>query len=132
MRKLILLFLLIPLVSLGQTFDFKETETIPIFPGCENVKNKRKCFQKKMDTHIKNNFEYPFIYKENKIEGSAYVKFIIKKDSTVSDIKARGSNIHFESSAIKIIEKLPNIVPGTISGKPVDVSFSIKIDYNMK
>ena len=82
MRKLILLLLLIPLISLSQEkeFDFNSVERIPIYPGCEvNMKNQqlRNCFQKKIQTHINKNFRYPKIAQRRKIEGRVFVQFII-------------------------------------------------------
>ena len=55
MKKLLLLFLLIPMLGHSQN----SSEEAPIFPGCENRKNKRKCFEKKLQQHIEANFRYP-------------------------------------------------------------------------
>ncbi|WP_338039043.1 hypothetical protein [Maribacter litopenaei] len=34
-------------------------EEVPVFPGCENAKDKRECFNEMMQKHIKKNFRYP-------------------------------------------------------------------------
>ena len=69
MKKLIILLLFIPLVSLGQNENltnsekepevpFAIIEDVPLFPGCETVpkSKRRECFQNKMNRHIIQNF----------------------------------------------------------------------------
>ena len=45
------------------TVPFAVIEDIPVFPGCEqgSDKEKRACFQQKVQEHVKKNFRYPDI-----------------------------------------------------------------------
>ena len=136
MRKLILLLLLIPLISLSQEkeFDFNSVERIPIYPGCEvNMKNQqlRNCFQKKIQTHINKNFRYPKIAQRRKIEGRVFVQFIIGTGGYIDQIRVRGPDPILEAEAKRIVSLIPKLRPATVDGKAVRVPFSIPRTFRL-
>ena len=145
MKKLILLLLFIPLVSFGQeiqkqnkTFDkLKQTplniDDVPMFRSCKNVfkSQRRECFQNKMTKHIRKHFYYPKYAFNRGIQGRVFVQFIIEKDGSISEIKTRGADKSLEKAALKIIKKLPKLIPGKANGKPVRVPYSIPIEYKL-
>ena len=145
MKKLILLLLLIPLVSFGQeiqkqnkTFDkLKQTplnlDDVPMFRSCKNVfKSQRmNCFQNKMTKHVRKHFYYPKYAFNRGIQGRVFVQFIIEKDGSISEIKTRGADKSLEKAALKIIKKLPKLIPGKANGKPVRVPYSIPIIWKL-
>ena len=145
MKKLILLLLFIPLVSFGQeiqkqnkTFDELKTnhlniEDVPMFRSCKNVfkSQRRECFQNKMTKHIRKHFYYPKYAFNRGIQGRVFVQFIIEKDGSISEIKTRGADKSLEKAALKIIKKLPKLIPGKANGKPVRVPYSIPIEYKL-
>ena len=144
MKKLILLLLFIPLLSFGQeiqkqkTFDELKTnhlniEDVPMFRSCKNVfkSQRRECFQNKMTKHIRKHFYYPKYAFNRGIEGTVFVTFIIEKDGSISEIKTRGADKSLEKAALKIIKKLPKLIPGKANGKPVRVPSSIPITWKL-
>ena len=145
MKKLLLLLLFIPLVSFGQetqqknnVFDeLKQTplnlDDVPMFRSCKNVfKSQRmNCFQNKMTKHIRKHFYYPKYAFNRGIQGRVFVQFIIEKDGSISEIKTRGADKSLEKAALKIIKKLPKLIPGKANGKPVRVPYSIPIEYKL-
>ena len=145
MKKLILLLLLIPLVSFGQeiqkqnkTFDkLKQTplniDDVPMFRSCKNVfKSQRiECFQNRMTKHIRKHFYYPKYAFNRGIQGRVFVQFIIEKDGSISEIKTSGADKSLEKAALKIIKKLPKLIPGKANGKPVRVPYSIPITWQL-
>ena len=144
MKKLILLLLFIPLLSFGQeiqkqkTFDELKTnhlniEDVPMFRSCKNVfkSQRRECFQNKMTKHIRKHFYYPKYAFNRGIEGTVFVTFIIEKDGSISEIKTRGADKSLEKAALKIIKKLPKLIPGKANGKPVRVPYSIPITWQL-
>jgi protein TonB len=145
MKKLILLLLFIPLVSFGQeiqkqnkTFDELKTnhlniEDVPMFRSCKNVfkSQRRECFQNKMTKHIYKHFYYPKYAFNRGIQGRVFVQFIIEKDGSISEIKTRGADKSLEKAALKIIKKLPKLIPGKANGKPVRVPYSIPITWQL-
>jgi protein TonB len=146
MKKLILLLLFIPLVSFGQeiqkqnkTFDELKTnhlniEDVPMFRSCKNVfkSQRRECFQNKMTKHIRKHFYYPKYAFNRGIQGRVFVQFIIEKDGSISEIKTRGADKSLEKAALKIIKKLPKLIPGKANGKPVRVPYSIPITWKLR
>ena len=145
MKKLILLLLFAPLVSFGQeiqkqnkTFDELKTnhlniEDVPMFRSCKNVfkSQRRECFQNKMTKHIRKHFYYPKYAFNRGIQGRVFVQFIIEKDGSISEIKTRGADKSLEKAALKIIKKLPKLIPGKANGKPVRVPYSIPIIWKL-
>ena len=145
MKKLILLLLFIPLVSFGQeiqkqnkTFDELKTnhlniEDVPMFRSCKNVfkSQRRECFQNKMTKHIRKHFYYPKYAFNRGIQGRVFVQFIIEKDGSISEIKTNGIDKSLEKAALKIIKKLPKLIPAKYKGKPVREPVSIPITWKL-
>jgi protein TonB len=144
MKKLLLLLLFIPLVSFGQNANKKKNENepekqfviideVPMFRSCKNVfkSQRRECFQNKMTKHIYKHFYYPKYAFNRGIQGRVFVQFIIEKDGSISEIKTRGADKSLEKAALKIIKKLPKLIPGKANGKPVRVPYSIPITWKL-
>ncbi|RRQ47914.1 TonB family protein [Maribacter algicola] len=104
-------------------------EEVPIFPGCENVKDKRACFNEMMQKHIRKNFRYPELAQEMGIQGRVSTQFEIKSDGSIGTIQKRGPHKILEEEATRILSKLPKMTPGQQRGTPVKVSFSIPINF---
>ncbi|MEO1012106.1 MAG: energy transducer TonB [Bacteroidota bacterium] len=111
---------------------FMVIEDVPIFPGCENAKNKRACFQKMMGKHIKKVFQYPESAQEMKLEGRVNTLFVIQEDGSIGNIQLRGSHKILEAEAQRIVEKLPKMTPGKQRGKAVKVPFSQPITFKLQ
>ena len=144
MKKLILLLLFIPLVGFGQNANKKKNEKepekpfviiddVPMFRSCKNVfkSQRRECFQNKITKHIRKHFYYPKYAFNRGIQGRVFVQFIIEKDGSISEIKTRGADKSLEKAALKIIKKLPKLIPGKANGKPVRVPYSIPITWKL-
>jgi len=114
------------------SIPFAVIEDVPVFPGCESEKNKRDCFNQMMQKHISRNFSYPEIAQEMGIQGRVYVTFTIQKDGSIGNIRLRGPDKNLEAEALRIIEKLPKMVPGKQRGKPVSVPYSIPITFRLQ
>lgn len=107
-------------------------EEVPVFPGCENEKDKRACFGEKMQQHVRKVFRYPELEQEMGIQGKVNVMFDINKDGTIGNIRKRGPNGNLEDEAVRIIKKLPKMTPGKQRDKNVKVSFSIPITFRLQ
>ncbi|MGK0494307.1 MAG: TonB family protein [Maribacter sp.] len=110
---------------------FKAVEEIPIFPGCEDVEDKRTCFNEMMHKHISDNFSYPKEAMKKGIQGRVNIIFTIGKDGVVQNLKMRGPDVLLENEAKRIIDLLPNIMPGKQKGIEVDVPYSIPISFRL-
>ena len=111
---------------------FAVIEDVPIFPGCENDKDKRSCFQKMMQKHIAKNFRYPEIAQDMGVQGRVSVMFTIQKDGSIGNVRMRGPDKNLEKEAARIIGKLPKMTPGKQRGRAVRVPFSIPITFKLQ
>lgn len=138
MKRLLLLLLFISIASFGQSNNAEWNTTVgssPIFPGCERFYKKetknRKCFNKKIQEHIKNNFIYPEEAQSNGIEGRVFVGFIIEKDGSIESIRTKEGHEILQKEAKRICSLLPKMTPGTINGAIVRVPFSFPIYFHL-
>lgn len=114
------------------TIEIDELSEVPVYPGCENIRNKTKCLQENIQRHIVRNFKYPKEAKKNKIQGRVFVQFIVGTGGYVDIIKTRGPDDLLEKEAQRIISLLPKFKPGILNGKPVRVPFSMPIIFRLQ
>lgn len=115
-----------------ETIEIDELSEVPVYPGCENIRNKTKCLQENIQRHIVRNFKYPKEAKKNKIQGRVFVQFIVGTGGYVDIIKTRGPDDLLEKEAQRIISLLPKFKPGILNGKPVRVPFSMPIIFSLQ
>lgn len=97
-------------------------EEMPKFPGGELELRK----------FIANNVEYPEVAKENGIQGRIFVSFVINKKGEVERAKiVRGVDPSLDKEALRVINSLPKWTPGSQRGKPVYVSFTVPIYFQL-
>jgi len=116
--------------------SFKEIETIPTFNGCNNKsKNEeiKDCFNQKIAEHIAKHFKYPNKAIRKEIQGKVLVSFIISKTGEITNVKA-ANKTHpiLEAEAIRIIKLLPRMTPGKQKGEPVNVAYTIPINFKLQ
>ncbi|WP_136467705.1 energy transducer TonB [Flagellimonas onchidii] len=111
---------------------FGVIEEAPIFPGCENAEDKKRCFQDMMQTHIRKNFRYPQEAQVQGIQGRVNVIFTISKEGEITNFRMRGPHKLLEDEAKRIIDKLPRMQPGKQKGMTVEVPFSIPISFKLQ
>mgnify|MGYP006163325591 CR=1 FL=1 len=113
----------------------KIIEEDPIFPGCEDVdsKERKNCFIQKINEHIQKNYNYPEKARKKKITGKVIVSFVINNEGEIKSIMARGpkNGEILEEEARRIISLLPKMKPATQRGEPVNISYSIPINFNL-
>ena len=115
-----------------ETIEIDELSEVPVYPGCENIRNKTKCLQENIQRHIVRNFKYPKEAKKNKIQGRVFVQFIVGTGGYVDIIKTRGPDDLLEKEAQRIISSLPRFKPGILNGKTVRVPFSMPIIFRLQ
>lgn len=119
---------------------FVIAEDMPRFPGCENESSKKEkeaCAQKKMLEFIYANIKYPPIARENGVEGTAVVTFVVEKDGTVKSAKVvREIGAGCGEEALRVVELMNNKgikwVPGKQRGKPVRVQFNLPVKFKLQ
>lgn len=112
---------------------FVALEDVPVFPGCEKVEKseRRACFEQKMQKHVLRTFKYPEAAIDMQEQGKVYAMFTIGKEGLIEDVQLRGPSKILENEAARIIDKLPVMKPGRQGNKPVSVSFSMPIIFQL-
>ena len=130
--------------SAGEPYDWKKiyreenlvpftyADEVPVFPGCENENDLKACFQQNIQKHISKHFNYPEEAQKQGIQGRVSIMFTIDEDGSIVDIRKRGPHESLEAEAVRIIEKLPRMTPGSYEGKTVKVPFSIPISFKLE
>lgn len=95
-------------------------EDMPEFPGGDLALRK----------YIANSIKYPVIAQENGIQGKVYVTFVVGKDGKVTNARiARGVDPSLDKEALRVVNALPTWKPGKQRGKPVNVSYTVPINF---
>ncbi|HCE57190.1 MAG TPA: energy transducer TonB [Prolixibacteraceae bacterium] len=95
-------------------------EDDPEFPGGELA----------LRAFIANAIKYPVIAQENGIQGKVYVTFVVGKDGSVKNaVIARGVDASLDKEALRVVNTLPKWNPGKQRGKPVNVSYTVPINF---
>ncbi len=106
---------------------------IPLFPSCqrEGDQKDRECFQKRMQDHIKTHFRYPEAAQRQGIQGTVLIKFTIDKTGAMKNLATESPHPLLNSEALRIVSLLPNFLPATENGKPVEIPYSIPIAFKL-
>ncbi len=105
--------------NVDEVLQFVPSEDMPIFPG-------------NINKWISKNIKYPSLAADNGIQGKVYLKFVVEKDGTISNIEVvRGVDPSLDKEAVRVISKMPKWKPGKQRGKPVRVSYNLPITFQL-
>ncbi|HBK71114.1 MAG TPA: hypothetical protein DDZ39_05560 [Flavobacteriaceae bacterium] len=113
---------------------FFRLEEAPVFPGCEGLKGKasKQCFTKQMSKFVNKKFDTG-IAEELNLTGKQriFALFTIDKNGLVTDIQIKAPHKKLEKEALRIIQKLPEMIPGKQRKKPVAVKYTLPITFEV-
>lgn len=123
-----------------------DNATLPIYPGGEQ----------EMMKFLQKNIKYPEIAEKYGVEGRVIMSFIVDKNGKPKDITAKDCKLErfnttkfnqepasrqaqlkeqfallFAKEGARVISKMPKWTPGTVDGKPANVSYSLPIKFSM-
>lgn len=80
-----------------------------------------------------NKVTFPPFARENDIESTVYIEFIVEKDGTVGDVKVARSSGHKiqDDAAIEHVKAMPQWKPGYQDGLPVRVPYVVPIKFKL-
>ena len=78
-------------------------EEMPQFPGGPSA----------LFEYLSNNLQYPVVAEENGVQGRVIVTFIVEKDG------------------IRLVESMPNWIPGKQNGEPVRVKYTVPVTFRL-
>lgn len=104
-----------------QVFQDKK-EVAPEFPGGF----------KALVKFLSVNLRYPTVCRELKIQGKVLVKFTVKADGTIANIRITKSvDTYLDKEAIRVVKSMPRWNPGTQEGKPVNMEITLPINFKL-
>lgn len=67
------------------------------------------------------------------LEGRVFVSFTVDAEGTMRDAKiVKGLSPAYDAAVVTAVQKLPRFTPGRQSGKPVAVSFTVPVQFEVK
>ncbi len=101
---------------------FMVVEQMPVFPGGDLGLMK----------FIQKTVKYPAIAKENDITGKVYVSYVVNKKGKVTSVKiVRSVDKYLDAEALRVVKLLPYKTAGMQRGKPVNVQYTIPINFTL-
>lgn len=97
-------------------------EQLPEFPGG------MQAFM----SHISKSIRYPWICKEQKIQGNVLVGFVVEKDGSVSNVAALNKvHANLNTEAIRVVKSSPKWKPGLVEGQPARVQMAVYVNFKL-
>jgi hypothetical protein len=99
------------------------------------------------------NIRYPAFARENVIEGSVYVGFVVDKDGTIVDVAVKASKLtsgiydkktkkwiytalksdeSLTAESIRVVKAMPIWKPGSMKGKLVRVAYTLPLKFKLE
>jgi outer membrane biosynthesis protein TonB len=121
-------FLMITCFFFGGLAVSQAQQTSPVWPGCEDAEDKAKCYNEKLSAHVREHYEYPM--KDNEyIRGQVKVSFDINENGEVVVNSVEGPKPLVNEAARKMLEKIPDMKPGTLKGEPSSRNFTTTFKF---
>lgn len=123
-----------PIEEIAVPFEF--IEDVPVYPGCENLSNneeRKACMTEKITRFINQNFDRD-LGERLGLKGVNRINVIFKIDTkgNVVEVQSRAPHPKLQEEAEKVINALPKMQPGKQRGKPVPVSYSLPIIFQVQ
>jgi protein TonB len=84
-------------------------------------------------TLIARKARYPEIARKKVIEGRVWIAFVIDQKGYADEVWVeRSVDPSLDQEALRVIKMLPRMKPATVDGKPVNLLYSIPIDFQLK
>lgn len=102
---------------------FMRVEQMPEFPG-----GMQALFK-----FLSKNTKYPTIALENGVQGRVIVGFVVGKKGEITEVKVlRPVDPYLDKEAVRVVQSMPNWVPGKQMNKPVRVSYNVPVNFKLK
>jgi hypothetical protein len=118
----------------NEEVPFSTVQNVPIFPGCDkgNNEKRRKCMSQKITKFVQKEFNTD-LAGDLGLSGRQRISVIFKidKNGDVVGVRARAPHPRLVKEAIRVVNLLPKMKPGTQLGKAVVVPYSLPIIFEV-
>ena len=95
---------------------------MPEFPGGQIA----------MLNFLSKNIRYPEAAHKAGIQGRVVATFVVEKDGSISNAKVmRSIDPLLDAEALRVINSMPNWIPGKQDGKPVAVKYTVPVSFKL-
>lgn len=99
---------------------YTKADINPSFPGGDNG----------LLRYIKENIQYPTRDREDNIQGKAFVRFVVEKDGSISNVKAlTAPSTTMAMEAERLVKNMPKWIPGMVATRIARVQFTIAVNF---
>lgn len=106
-----------------KTYELFDIQKPPSFPGGEAELLK----------YLAKNIQYPALARENNIQGSVVLTFVVNKDGSISDVNiVRDVGGGCGKEAERVVKSMPKWSPGEANGNPVKVRFTLPVKFKLE
>jgi len=102
---------------------FGEADNMPEYQGGE----------KELLKYLAKNIRYPESARENNIQGTVYINFIVMEDGSVDQINVlRGIGGGCDQESLRVVRNMPKWNPGTHKGKPIRLIYTAPVRFILR
>ncbi|WP_139058990.1 energy transducer TonB [Polaribacter vadi] len=120
-------------IVLEETIGFIIIENPPRFKEAKNLSKEKakKDFDERMINFVQDNFDTSWTHNLglSKRKYKIFTQFTIDKDGHVIDIKIRAPHPKIKEEVFKMIQKLPQFIPGEQNGKAIKTTYNLPITF---
>ena len=99
---------------------FRVVEQMPAFAGGNEA----------LIEFIQDNLRYP--ENDEEISGRVIVEFIVRSNGSIENVTVlRSLDARFDKEAVRLVQSMPQWIPGKQNGNPVDVYFTLPIRFRI-
>lgn len=101
---------------------YTKADIYPSFPGGDNG----------LQRYLAANMQYPTRDREDNTQGKAYVRFVVEKDGSLSNIKVLSApSATMGMEAERLVKNMPKWTPGMVATKIARVQFTIAVTFSL-
>jgi TonB family protein len=106
----------------GKDDVFTISEVKPMYPGGDAA----------MMKYLQKNIKYPIQAKEQGVKGTVFMRFVVEKDGSVTDVEvAKGVNPLLDTEAKRVVSSMPKWAPGKQNGTNVAVQYTLPVKFDL-
>ena len=117
--------------------EYRNPDEAPRFKDCEEFANdpgKRKsCAERAMLEHLYGNIKYPVEARNNGIQGTSVISFLISPKGEIREGEVRKSiGGGCDEESLRVIHAMPNWIPGKVEGEPVWSRYILPVRFRLE
>jgi TonB family protein len=106
----------------GRDDVLKMAEAAPAYNGGDAAMRK----------FLQNNIKYPLKAKDDGVQGTVFVRFVVEKNGVVDDVAvAKGVHPLLDAEAKRVVSVMPKWSAGKQNGKPVAVQYTLPVRFQL-